>query len=119
MKDSLTNPKPVPKALVYVASIVVTALLGYIDYLSSDYSLALFYIMIIVATTWYSSLVFGIMSAVFSTAVEAVSDYYVHGEAVFHPVYYWNWGCDLVVFVIICALVDIIKKETHTRKTPR
>ena len=116
MKNVLKDQGPVPKALVYVASVTVTVLLGYVDYLSSDYSLALFYIMIIVAATWYSSFTFGTVSAVFSTVAEAVSDYCVHGEAVFNPLYYWNWSCDLVVFVIICALVEIIKKETAPRR---
>ena len=119
MKNALKDQKRVPKTLVYIASIAITLMLGYIDYLSSDYSLALFYIMIIVAATWYSSFTFGLVSAVFSTVVEAVSDYCVHGEAVFHPLYYWNWSCDLVVFVIICALVEIIKKETLPPRSPR
>jgi hypothetical protein len=97
------------KILVYPLIIMFMLMLAYVDYLTSDYSLVLFYILIVLAATWYTNIVFGICSAILCALVEAISDYYVHHDAVFNYVYYWNWTCNLMIYATFCFIIHYIR----------
>jgi len=103
------------KILAYPLSIIFMFLLAYIDYITADYSLVLFYVLIVVGATWYTNLVFGTCIATLCAIAGAVSDYDVHHDAVFHPVYYWNWSCNLIIYVTLSFLIYYIKIKQHKR----
>jgi len=106
MNDIGNTPKKLSKIITYLLSITFMLILAYVDYLTSDYSLVLFYILLVSASSWYTNIGFGILSASLCAIVESISDYYDHGSAAFSPVYYWNWSCNLIIYVtwaiIIC-----------------
>jgi hypothetical protein len=111
MKDIRNTSKKLTKILAYPLSIIFMLMLAYVDYLTSDYSLVLFYILIVVASTWYTNIAFGISSATLCAIFEAVSDYYVHHDAVFNPVYYWNWTCNLIIYVTLAIIIHYVRLE--------
>jgi hypothetical protein len=107
--------KKLTKILVYPLTIIFLLVLAYVDYLTSDYSLVLFYILIVVAATWYTNIVFGICCATLCVIAEAVSDYYVHHDAVFHPLYYWNWTCNLIIYVMLSIIIYIVRLKQNKK----
>lgn len=115
MKDIRNTLNNITKILAYPLSIIIMFMLAYVDYLTADYSLVLFYVLIVVGATWYTNLAFGICIATLCAIVEAVSDYYVHHGAVLHPVYYWNWTCNLVIYVTLSFVIYYVKIKQHKR----
>ena len=102
-------PKNISRNLCSVFFFAAILGLGYIDYITSDYSLILFYILVAVAATWYLNIRHGISSSILSVILQAISDYNDHHDEVFQAVYYWNWGNSLVIMIVICLFVHIIK----------
>lgn len=105
--------KKLTKILAYPLTITFMLVLAYVDYLTSDYSLVLFYILIVVAATWYTNIVFGICCATLCVIVGAVSDYYVHHDAVFHTLYYWNWTCNLIIYVMLSIIIYFVRLKQN------
>jgi len=105
MEERSNASKQYANILACMLSITLALLLAYVDYITSDYSLVLFYILLVTATTWYTNLVIGVFIATLCAIVEAVSDYFVHHDAVFNSLHYWNWTCN---FLLYCALSFII-----------
>ena len=97
--------------IAFAIFIVLLAVLGYVDYLTADYSLALFYILYVVGLTWYTNIAYGMIGAFMATIAGAISDYFTHYDAVFHPIYYWNWINDLIIFIVISVTVSYIKRH--------
>ena len=108
------NLHVITKNVAFILFVMSIFILGYIDYLTSDYSMVLFYILYIVGLCWYKNLAYGILGALMSTLAEAISDYYIHYDAVFQPLYYWNWFSDLIIFITICISVAYIKRHHIT-----
>jgi hypothetical protein len=109
MNDIGNTSNKLNKILVYLISLMSMLILAYIDYLTSDYSLVLFYILIVSASTWYTNIAFGFLSATLCAIFESISDYYVHGGEVFSSVYYWNWSCNLIIYVTLSAIIYYMK----------
>jgi hypothetical protein len=103
--------KVLTKNIAFAIFVILLAVLGYIDYLTSDYSLALFYILYVVGLTWYTDMTYGVMGAFMATISGAISDYYTHFDAVFQPMYYWNWFSNFLIFTIISISVAYIKRH--------
>lgn len=115
MKDNRNTSKKDTDILVYVLSTIFVFILAYIDYLTSDYSLVLFYIVLIVASTWYTNIVFGFCIATLCAIVEAVSDYYVHSDAVFNSLYYLNWTCNILIYMSLSITIYYVRLK-HDNK---
>ena len=108
MKKTINEvPTVIKQNILFVLFLIMIVMLGYIDYVTSDYSLILFYIIYIVGLSWYTNISYGITGAFMATFAEVISDYYTHYDAVFQPLYYWNWCNDLIIFIII-SLSDLL-----------
>src|SRR5512137_2422249 len=95
-------PKYISKNLISIVCFTIILVLGFIDFITSDYSLILFYIIVVVAATWFINIWYGIAGAVISGVIQAVADYYDHHDEVFQTLYYWNWTSELIVIIIVC-----------------
>jgi hypothetical protein len=95
---------------IFLAGIVLIVLLGYIDYLTGDYSMNMFYLVVIFAVTFFTNKYYGIVCATEAVMAEAMADYYVHKGFVFEMIYYWNWMSDLVIFVGLCIATSFVKR---------
>ena len=101
--------------IIFILFMVFMLLIGYLDYLTSDYSMALFYILYVTGLSWYLNASYGMVGAVMATIVAALSDYFDPHDSVFQPVYYWNWFSSMVVLIMICAAVTLIKKHNNPK----
>ncbi len=110
MKKILGPLTALPNLLFFI-SLMLIVLLGYLDYLSGDFSFDFFYLAVIFIVTWYTNFTLGIIFVAESVIAEVISDYYVHYDSVFQTLYYWNWFSDLFVFSIFCYLVSVIRNR--------
>ena len=101
--------------LIFGLGLGLIAVLGYLDFLTGDYSLDPFYLAAIFIVTWFVGIFCGMICVVEAVMAEAVSDFYVHGGEVFNPFHYWNWGSDLIVFSVFCLLVGMIRRFMEER----
>jgi len=118
MKSISNTSNKLRNILAYLLSIIYMLVLAYVDYVTSDYSLILFYILIVSASTWYTTIGFGVLSATFCGIVQAVSDYYVHGSEVFAPIYYWNWICNFLIYVTLAFIIHYLTQLSHMAIAP-
>ena len=109
------TPSTLIKNAIFISFVTFMLLIGYIDYLTSDYSMVLFYILYVAGLSWYLNASFGIVGAVMATIVAAMSDYFDHHDSVFQPMYYWNWFSSLAIFIMICVAVTLIKKHNNPK----
>ena len=100
----------IPGYLISTLYISLLILIGIADILTGDYSLGLFYLIPISIATWNFRLRLGIVVAFASGAIRALSEYYLHREAIFQPLFYWNWSVDLIYFLVVAVLISVIKK---------
>ena len=95
--------------LIFTTAVALILSLGYVDYLTGDYSMEMFYLVAIYAVTWFTNKWFGIICAIEAVSAEALADYCVHNGAVFDKLHYWNWGSDLVLFVGFCMVTSLVR----------
>jgi len=84
--------------------------LGYVDYLTGDYSMDTFYLLVIFGITWFTGRGFGAICAVEAVLAETFADYYSHNGEVLNSVYYWNWTSDLLIFLALCFFTAYVRK---------
>ena len=109
MKHTKNTANKFNRVVVYLLSLMSMLILAYIDYLTSDYSLVLFYILIVTISSYYTNNIFGILSATLCAVAGAISDYCVHSNEVFSSVYYWNWSCYLIIYVTLSIIIYYMK----------
>jgi hypothetical protein len=105
------NPK-MKKLTVPLIIIVLSVIigLGYVDYLTGDYSMNPFYLLVIFGVSWFTGRGFGTICAVEAVFAEIFADYYSHHGDVLNSLYYWNWTSDLLIFLSLCFLTAYIRK---------
>ncbi len=99
------------KSIVAVGCLLMVVFLGFVDYLTGDYSLVIFYLIPITLSAWFGDRWSGISVAVCSGAIRVVSDYTLHGESVRSSLHYWNFGVEALFFLIVSTLVTALKNS--------
>src|SRR5438552_4057247 len=88
------------------ACLLLTGLLGYLDYLTGyEQSLLLFYLVPIALATWFGGLIFGLIFSVLSVAVWVVSDL----VAGIPTVGAWNLVMALAAYVVFAVLLSKLR----------
>jgi hypothetical protein len=98
------------KFILYIISSIIIITIGYIDFITGDFELDVFYIAVIFLVTWFGNKYIGIAIVVESIIAEILSDYYLHHNSVFAKIYYWNTISALVIFLFAYAAAIFIKK---------
>lgn len=112
----LTLSDGFPKWLLLLFGYIVVAALGYIDYLTGDYSILIFYLVPIFVVAWY---VGGRGAALVSLAAglaRIVSDYYSYSGALI----YWDSLLDMGFLLMAGLLIALLKRllvEEQSRTT--
>jgi hypothetical protein len=98
----------IPAWLMFALGLLLVILLGYIDYLTGDYSILIFYLIPVALVTWYLGKWGGLIISVASGAARLVSDYsnYAHAN-----LRYWNSLQDMLFLLIVAILIVSLKKQ--------
>jgi thiamine transporter ThiT len=96
-----------PKWLIFVIGLILVAILGYIDYLTGEYSLLLFYCIPIFLVSWYVGCWQGILIAVLSGTVRFITDSFFVPKL---GLLYWNSIEDTLFLMIIAVIIFFLRR---------
>ncbi len=97
-----------PPWVVLLVGLLLVAGLGYVDFVTGDYSLLVFYLVPVSFVSWYGGRWSGTAVAVASGAARFISDYSLYSDLFLH---YWNTVQDFVFFLIAALLVSFLRTE--------
>lgn len=89
------------------AGYVVVVILGFVDYLTGDYSLLPFYLAPVSLVSWLQGRRAAVLVSLLSGVARYVSDYYSHSALTFKP---WNSLQDMALILVVACLVLVMKK---------
>jgi diguanylate cyclase (GGDEF)-like protein len=99
-------------------SLVLLALLGWLDYLTGDYSLIIFYLIPVSLVAWFvnrpGGMIFCILAVVTRFAVNEASTSFKLQNTALH---YWNECIELVFLLIMSLLFSALRKNLDSEKT--
>ncbi len=88
---------------------IIVLILGYVDHITGEVSIEIFYIFCICLATWYGSTLIGLLCITEILLAKITADHY--GQiAIGSELYWWNALSYIIVYVIICLLVGNLKK---------
>jgi signal transduction histidine kinase len=99
-------PFRLSRVTLTTACLLLTILLGYLDYRTGyEQSLLLFYLVPIALATWFGGLVFGLIFSVLSVGMWVASDLF----AGIPTVGFWNLGMALAAYVVFAVLLSKLR----------
>ncbi|MCM0082480.1 hypothetical protein L4X63_12850 [Geomonas sp. Red32] len=96
-----------PVWFLMLAAFVLVALLGYVDFLTGDYSILIFYVVPIFIVAWGVGRWGAVAIAVAAGIARVVSDFYSYSDSQFR---YWNSLQDTAFLIMVGVLVALVKK---------
>jgi len=100
-------PEKLPAWLLMLIGFIMVALLGYVDYLTGDYSLLIFYMIPIALEAWFLGRLGAIIISLSAGSARLISDYYSYSASSFR---YWNSLQDMAFLLIVGILIAMVKK---------
>ena len=97
-----------PKWLMMVIGLLLVAVIGYIDYLTGDYSLLIFYLFPISLVSWFVDFWWGGVTAVLCGSSRFAADYSFVTNV---RRLYWNTLEDTTFLVIVAFLIFFLRKS--------
>jgi len=102
-----------PVWFIFVTGIIITSFLGYIDFLTGNYSLLVFYVFPIALVSWFTGWRRGILIALLSGLARFIADYAAFTNK---RLLYWN-SCEEAVFLIVVAfLLAFLRKALNSHQ---
>ena len=95
------------KWLMLVIGISLVAVIGYIDYLTGDYSLLIFYLFPISLVSWFVGCWRGVLVAVLCGLARFSADYMVVANL---RHLYWNSFEDAVFLIVVAFLIFFLRR---------
>jgi hypothetical protein len=99
--------KQIPRWLFLGAGMTLVALVGYLDFLTGDYSILIFYMIPVGIEAWYLGNREGICTSLASGAARLVSDYFSYSHT---SLRYWNSIQDMLFLLMVALLIAKIRK---------
>ena len=103
MQDTFNK---LPRGLLLVAGLIMVALLGWIDYLTGDYSLLIFYALPVAFEAWFLGRLGAITIGLAAGVARFVSDYISYSGS---TVRYWNSLQDMIFLLVVGFLIATVK----------
>ena len=102
------NRSEVRRAFLHVFwGILLIAAIGYIDYLTSDYSMLIFYAIPVALNAWFLGDYAAVILSLTSGCARFISDYYSYAPNDFR---YWNSVEDMVFLILIGLVISSVKR---------
>ena len=95
-----------PKWLIFIVGLVLVALIGYIDYLTGEFSLLVFYLIPIGLVSWNAGCWQGIVIAVLSGCTHFIADYIFCTKL---SLLYWNSISDTAFLIIVAIIINALR----------
>ena len=100
-----------PKWLITIIGLILVALIGYIDYLTGDYSILVFYVLPVSFVSWFSGRWHGLVTAFAGGVSRFASD----ASLDINPRHlYWNTFEDTCFLIIVAFLIALLRKALES-----
>jgi K+-sensing histidine kinase KdpD len=110
------------RTTIYFISLVLLLMLGWLDYITGDYSLIIFYLIPIALVAWFVGKGSGLFFCVLSLITRIIADEAETSFAFkFSTLHYWNVFVEFVFLLIMSLLCSALKKsleKQQPKKTP-
>ncbi|HJV35849.1 hypothetical protein [Geomonas sp.] len=93
--------------LVLLMGYLAVACLGFIDYLTGNYSLLIFYVLPVLVVSWKLGVSGAVMISLASGLARTIADYYSYPLSTFR---YWNSLEDMLFLLMVSFLIVFMKK---------
>ncbi len=107
MPDMVGVIDRLPNWVIVVCGIILITIIGYVDYLTGDYSLLIFYLFPIALVSWFDGCWRGAMMAVLSGVARFLADRAVVSNV---RLLYWNSVEDTIFLMFVAFLIFLLKK---------
>lgn len=97
-----------PRWAVPLSGLVLVVGIGYVDFITGDYSLLIFYLVPLAFVSWYDGKWGGGAIAVASGIARFLSDSFLYRDVFLH---YWNSLQDLLFFFFAAILIALLRNE--------
>ena len=99
-------------------SLTLLALLGWIDYLTGDYSLIVFYLIPVSLVAWFVNRPSGMFFCLLALATRfTVNEAHTSFALKSASLHYWNEGIELLFLLIMSLLFSALRKNLDSEKT--
>ena len=104
------KPAPLSRTAAIALAIALVAVIGWFDYLTDDFSLAVFYLAPVALATWYAGRVSGWFIGGLSAATWLLADQPL-SQAGGEPLRaYWNAAMLLLIYGIVAQLLSVLER---------
>jgi two-component sensor histidine kinase len=104
------KPARISRAAATALAVALVAVIGWFDYVTGDFSLALFYLVPVALATWYAGCASGWFIGLLSAAAWLVGDLAL-SHAYLHPLMpYWNTAMLALIYGIVAHLLSALHR---------
>ena len=96
-----------PSWLLMLIGFVMVAVLGYIDYLTGDYSLLIFYALPVALEAWFLGRWGAVVICLGAGVARFISDYVSYAGT---SLRYWNSVQDMIFLLVVGLLIATVKR---------
>jgi diguanylate cyclase (GGDEF)-like protein len=101
---------------VIFVSILLIILLCWLDCITGDYSLIIFYLIPVSLTAWFVSTATGVTFCFLSLLVRFIADYDSSPTTRYSNLHYWNVTIEFLFLIIMSLLFSLLKKNLDNEK---
>ena len=95
-----------PQWRIMLLGLILVAVIGYVDYLTGDYSILIFYLAPVSLVAWFSGRWAGAVIGLCSGCARFISDYSLSGSS--HRLY-WNCLEDTLFLLVVAFLINLLR----------
>jgi len=114
-RSLLWRLESVPPWLLLLVCYLLVGILGYIDYLTGDYSILIFYLLPLFPAAWLLGNKGAWRVSLASGAARVVSDYYSYSDSTLR---YWNSLQDTAFLFMVGFLMVLVKRLLNDETKP-
>jgi len=105
------------KRTVIIISVLLLFLLCWLDYITGDYSLIIFYLIPVSLTAWFISKEIGVFFCVLSFLARITADFSISPAIQHSSLHYWNLFIEFSFLLIMSLLFSALKNKLDSEKT--
>jgi hypothetical protein len=97
---------------IYSINIVLLILLGWLDYITGDYSLIIFYLVPVALAAWFVNRWSGVLFCVLAFVTRLIADAAITSFSfTYTPLHSWNLSVEFLFLLIMSLLVSTLRKH--------
>ena len=116
MKKVLKLIKGMPLWRLALIELLLVAVIGYVDYLTGDYSILIFYVIPVALAVWFHGELGAIIISVAACYARYISDYYSYSNS---NASYSNSISDLLFLLIVGLIMSALKRLIDEDKSDK